>query len=365
MQSVASSEILDHWLFDEFRLDGRSLGIYRIIFSTYVILFFGSGSINSLRTVPDAFYHPPYGPMLLFDGFPSPVFFSIIGVLVYVGAFALLLGYRTRWASILTGLSLAAGYGFLYSLGKINHNMFVILVPLLMAWSKWGAYYSVDRLLGRAPRETEVDGWPVAFMAVCLGVALFIAGMAKILGGWLDPSLQAVQTRIVRYFYLNDRQALLASTFATLDWPLLWEVADWATVAVEVGLLFCVWNVSAFRGGLALLVFFHLGVLLTMDISFQHQIFVYALFVEWGETFSFRQHYASIKQATSFVEEWHLPVLISVISIGYYYIGSPVPLINQVVPIEVGVSPTTLILMLGAAIFAGWKVLRKVSSLQL
>jgi len=139
-------------------------------------------------------------------------------------------------------------------------------------------------------------------------------------------------------------------------------MADWATVALEIGLLFCLWNVSAFRGGLALLVFFHLGVLLTMDISFQHQIFVYALFVDWENTFKFIELSVGIPK---FFRDWYFPLFIGVISVGYYYVGSPVSLVNQVVPIEIGVSPTTLILMLGAAIFSIWKMARKISSLQI
>jgi len=360
MRSFISPAVLDRWLFEEFRLNAKSLSVYRIVFSVYLILFFNRGSMRSLGALPDVFYHPPYGPMLLFDGFPSPAVFSVVTVGVYLGAFALLLGYRTMWASLLTGFSLMVGYGFLYSLGKINHNMLLILVPLVMAWSRWGAHYSADRLLDRAPEETEVDGWPVAVMALCVGVALFIAGVAKALGGWLDPSLQAVQTHVVRNFYLNDRQALLASTFVNLDWPILWEVADWATVALEIGLLFCVASVSAFRGGLALLVFFHLGVLLTMNISFQHQLFVYALFVEWETLFSPGGVPIVGEGIREAAEDWHFLSLVVMLTVGYYHLESPVSVLNRIVPLETGVSPTTLILMLGAAIFTGGMVVRRI-----
>jgi len=349
-------------MFDEFDLGDRSISLYRIMFSLYILIFVNVKSIETLGRIPETFYHPPYGPMLLFDGFPSPVVFSIITFLVYLGAFALLLGYRTKWASLLTGLSLAVGYGFLYSLGKINHNMLLILVPLVMAWSRWGSYYSVDRIQGRMPEKTNVDGLPVTFMAVCLGVALFIAGMAKILGGWLDPSLQAVQTHIVRNYYLNDRHALLAATFVNIDWPLFWEMADWSTVVLEVGLLLSVFKLSWFRGIISFLVFFHVGVLLVMNISFQHQLFVYALFVDWeGDLHVGGLLEGVMSPRETLGEGWRPPILIGALSGIYYYVGSPVSLINRV-PVELGVSPTTLILMLSAAIFTAWKVSRRVSS---
>jgi membrane glycosyltransferase len=141
-------------------------------------------------------------------------------------------------------------------------------------------------------------------------------------------------------------------------------MADWATVVLEIGLLFCVWNVSAFRGGLALLVFFHLGVLLTMNISFLHQIFVYALFVGWENILPINQRSKETSALPDFVKEWHVPVFVVGVALGFYYVGSPVFLINRIVPIDTGVSPTTLILMLGAAIFTGGMVVHKVFFLQ-
>jgi hypothetical protein len=266
---------------------------------------------------------------------------------------------------LVTGVSLTAGYGFLYSLGKINHNMLLILVPFVMAWSRWGACYSIDRVQGRVPEKTDVDGWPVAFIAVCLGVALFIAGMAKILGGWLDPSLQAVQTHVVRYYYLYDRHTLLASMLVNIDWPLFWEVADWSTVLLEIGFLFFVFSASWFRGVIALAVFFHVSVLLTMGISFLHQIFVYALFVDWKDTLSLGQGSGKGKPLWRDLAKGECaPALIVALSCVYYYIGSPVSAFDRLIPLETGGSPTTLILMLSACTFTVWKAARKVSALR-
>jgi hypothetical protein len=75
--------LLDRWIFDEFDLGDRSISLYRILFSLYVSIFFNVKSIETLGRIPETFYHPPYGPMLLFDGFPSPVVFSIITFLVF------------------------------------------------------------------------------------------------------------------------------------------------------------------------------------------------------------------------------------------------------------------------------------------
>ena len=199
----------DRWLFDEYKIGNKSTCVFRIIYSVYIVLFIDLSQFRELANVPNAFFHPPYGPMLVFDGFPGDFFFySLEGVAAF-SIIALLFGYYIRLASLLTGISLLVGYGFLYSLGKVNHNILVLIIPLFMAGSNWGSRLSLDALHGRVP-DRKSTGWPIALIAASLAVAMFIAGAGKVIGGWFDPSLQATQSHLVHQFFANERQDLLA-----------------------------------------------------------------------------------------------------------------------------------------------------------
>lgn len=340
------SQAFDQWLFDEYKTDPLSLSIFRLLYALYLLLFVDVFQLRQLAYVPDAFFHPPYGPLLVLDGFPADWFsYGLEGVAV-ASIMGLLLGYRTRLASLLTGTSLLVGFGYLYSLGKVNHNILVLLIPFVMAGSNWGARWSVDRLAGRES-EQDAQGWPVALVAVSLAVAMGIAGIGKVISGWLDPTLQATQSHFIHQYFVNSRQDLLAPFFLSVKNELFWEVQDWATVILEVGFLGAVLSARWLRGFVVVAVFFHLAVALTMNIMFVQQIPVYALFVEWSRFVPEGRGWEKAgTPALSTGAELGLFVLLAV---AYYGLGS-------------GMSNTAFALIAFAALFGGVRGLQFLGS---
>ena len=96
----------------------------------------------------------------------------------------LLVGWKTR----LVGLALAAvlfvGNSFEYSFGKINGDILLIVTLLVMSFSGWDRKFSVD-----AQRRTfrcAAPCWPLALLALLIGLAMLSAAVPKATSGWLN-----------------------------------------------------------------------------------------------------------------------------------------------------------------------------------
>jgi len=147
----------DQWIFDSYRATPEGLGLYRIAYASFALLFIAPGhttynTFTPLASLPDVFFHPPPGPMQLLPGFPAALFFETLHVLLVLSLTAILFGFFTQTASVATTVLFLIGYGFSYSLGKVNHNMLFVLLPAGMALSNWGAAYSFDAHANRTPR---------------------------------------------------------------------------------------------------------------------------------------------------------------------------------------------------------------------
>jgi hypothetical protein len=295
--------------------------------------------------------------MIVFDGFPGDVFFIFLEAVLVVSIVSLLFGYYTRIASVITGVSLLVGFGFLYSLGKINHNIFIILVPLAMAGSNWGNRWSLDALHERV-LDRKPQGWPLAVIAASLASAMFIAGAGKLIAGWLDPSLQATQAHLVDQFFQNGRRDLLAPVLLSFDNDVFWELQDWATVILEVGFLGAALRLSWIRGFMVAAVFFHLGVALSLNIAFAVQIPVYALFVDWSQ-FVDRGYKPAVVTKVLASQQYSVGVLL-IVAIIYYLTGPLGSAVDWWIQFDSGMRATDLIIIVLASVFAGGMVFRSI-----
>jgi len=267
-----------------FNVSARGLALYRIAFAVFALLAAAPGHhpyfrFTPLADIPDVFFLPPPGPMQFLSGFPPEVFFEALHIGIVTALVALLLGYRTRLASVATTVLMLVGFGFSYSLGKINHNILFVLLPLLMAGSGWGAAWSLD---ARRTRERpRVSSWPLVLTATVTSFAMCTAGFPKVLGGWLDPSTQAARSRLLDGFFVKERQDFLAEAAVSMQNDVIWELLDIATVAFEMGFLLALLYPAVFRIFAAGAVFFHAGVMLIMNIAFPLNFIVYAVALPW------------------------------------------------------------------------------------
>ncbi len=279
------SEKFNKWIFDTYPFQPRDLAAYRIFYSLFILFVLMPGRpsylyYNFMADLPSDLFFPPYGPMFLLSGFPPAWFYLLLETGIVVTAVLLLVGYKTRWISLLLGILILIGNGFSYSMGKINHDIIVPLIPLFMAFSGWGAYLSADKKLSDPP---PVDSsWPVPAIAIFLGFMMFTAGFPKILGGWLSLESFATYGHLINQHFINGRTDFLSAFFVGLDSPVFWVFLDYATILFEVGFLFAVFSFKWMRIFCCLAVIFHFSVMMMLNISFTPNLIVYALFIfDW------------------------------------------------------------------------------------
>jgi hypothetical protein len=270
--------------FDRWVQDGPftavDLGLYRIIYAVATLLTVSD--VQWVGAFPDSLIDAPTGPFQLLSGFPSPTVLVVLEVLRSVALALLAVGIWTRWVSLAVAVLLLVTYGLSYSLGKIDHTILVVLAPLALSFAQWGRRVSVDAVLNKRAAEPQAQ-WPLRFLALVVGLALFAAAWVKLTTGWLSPATQAALGHSLVRFYSYDTTSWSAQWIATTSSSRFgWEIIDWLTVAFEFAILLAVPWWRAFRMAIAAAVLFHLGVYLAMDIDFSFNVVVYGAFVSWA-----------------------------------------------------------------------------------
>ena len=258
-----------------------SLAGFRIIYATISLLLLPD--FSWVASWPDSMYNPPPGPMQLFSGFAPEIVLRVLEAAFAVCLVAILIGWRTRlFSGLAVGVAMA-GFGFTYGLGKIDHDILLVLIPGAMALAGWGDRLSVDavRRGGRAAPAEGAEQWPLRLFALVIGLAFMTAALPKVNGGWLAWDSHAVQAMQARHYLSNGAQGLLAGPFFHYNSGIFWEAMDIATIALEAGMLLAVLNWRSTRVAFAIATTFHLGVWLLMTIPFVMNVIAYGFVVRW------------------------------------------------------------------------------------
>jgi hypothetical protein len=257
----------------------EALGLYRVLYALGSLALWRPVPSEALSSIPDAFFFPPAGPIQLLSGFPSAAVLTALEAGALSALVALLLGYRTHVAGIAFGVLSILQCGLRYSTGKIDHELLIVLVPVVLAWSGWGDRFSVDEWRhGRPHRRRRPSARPIAVLALLVGATFAASGAAKTLTGWLDPRGSAVWGWAVTYqdygWPVNDVNRWLVPRYV----PALWEAMDVATVLFELGFLVAALSGRWFRPYLVLALGFHIGILLVFGIDFSRLLLLYLAF---------------------------------------------------------------------------------------
>jgi Vitamin K-dependent gamma-carboxylase len=274
---------LDHWIFDAYKSTPRSLAVSRILIGAYLVLW-RFPDVRWMRSLPDAFYRPPPGPLRLTGGVPSSGALTALSVVLSVTTVALLVGYHTRLASCVTGLLLFTVDGFAYSFGHVHHSgTYLAAVLVIMAASGWGDAYSVDavRRRDRAARTTT-EAWPGALAALVLGFLMLTAVLPKLTSGWLDPATLAVRSHVVHYHFVAPNDGLLGSLPLGSTSALVWKPLDYLTVLFELGFAVAIVSPRRLRIFCAAAVAFHFAIFLAFGIDFTASVVAYSIFFPWS-----------------------------------------------------------------------------------
>lgn len=277
-----NNDRFSRWIFESYQPTAEGLALYRILVSLMMLFFLlpDPTYYSYLAEFPDDFYSPLPGPMMLFNEFPPALLLQIIHGLLVASWIAVLVGYKTKYASLISaGLTLIL-LGFIFSIGKANHQLMIVLTPAIMAFSNWGDAYSIDSF--NQNKSQKAEGWPLVLLALFIGFMFFTAGLPKIIGGWLDFDSLATRGHLLNQYFVRGRTELLSGLAVDIQSPLFWGFLDYATVMFEVGFLVAVFRAGWTRLFVCLAVLFHFSTMLTLNIAFLVNFPAYAAFLPWG-----------------------------------------------------------------------------------
>lgn len=273
---------VDAWIFGAYRAAPGDLAVYRIGYAAYLLLAVGPVGLW-VDAAPRAFFNPPPGLAALAADFPRAGFLLALNLALVALSGLLLVGWSTPAVSVATGVVLLWIKTWEYADGKINHDILLVLVPLLLAGSGWGNALSVDARRAPSPDPLRPRStWTLALAAFVTGMAMFGAGALKLMTGWLDPATHATYGHLVVNNMGAGRGAWLSGYALAWDAPLAWEAADWAATVLEAGFLLALLRQRWMNTALALACLFHLAVWLLFDIVFSANVLAYGAFVAWS-----------------------------------------------------------------------------------
>lgn len=261
-----------------YRAEPRFLAVLRIAYGAWILLF--PVDILWIGGIADEFFRPRPGPFSVLDQAPPMGVLIAISVIRAILAVVLILGIYTLPVSLVLAACMIVVSGISYSFSKVDHFILFELVPVFLAFAGWGARWSLDswRTRRRGRADAPSRGMPVLLFALTIGWAMLSAAVPKVMGGWLEPSRQATRGYIARDAAIDDKLGPLGPWLLTFDFDPFWKAMDYATIAAEGALILFVLTPLIYRLWLVLLIAFHVGVYLTLGISFLDYSLVYAVF---------------------------------------------------------------------------------------
>jgi hypothetical protein len=293
------------------RNDALSLGIFRIFWGTYILLFYAPYSAF-VGQVPQSFYNPHVlSPASLFAGFP-PYWLMLAGDLVRIWLVVLItIGIKTRFCTIILCSLTLIMTSFVYSFGKIDHDTLLWAVTLCLAFTDWGVPYALvpDRRI-----KPKVAARALATAGLLIAFGMFTAGFDKALR-WinLDLSTSGFLSWFYPGYYTLDRKLLLAPLVLKVP-PQLFKILDYAAVAFELSpFFFLLMGRVGWRVWILVATCFHLANALLLNIPFHIHVLVYLPFLALARFFGESNEGDSV---TNVDFSWRIPIIIFALILG-------------------------------------------------
>lgn len=247
-----------------YSISNRESSFFRLTYGLYVILFIGLPFNLEFASYPSIFFFPPpFSLANITDTFLNESLWTGLHVIIYFPFWFMILGFKTKVSTIIYVSSMVVFKSYVYSIGKVDHDFQLIILPLFMLFTGWGDFFSIDSMLRKVKRPRQPSSVPLSAFAIALSISYLIAGFYKIKGNWLDISTQAIA-----HIIAHDQRAIQELP-KIISSQVLFEAADWLIVLFEVAFVFCYPKPNLFRPLLLIAILFHTSVLLLMGIHFR------------------------------------------------------------------------------------------------
>lgn len=265
------------------------IGLFRIIYAVFYLWVIARYNYPELATIPAG----QWKPLITYSWMPTPPiapFLIVAQIGLILGLMLVLVGYRTRFSTLLVLLTGIFLTGVRYSFNKMDHydHLMVSYIPAIMFLYDWGRTYSIDAIL-RARRGISVpdpntsnwqDAWPLLLVLAIVVVLFTMAGVLKLYpdrGSWIwnEDVIRKVTHKYNKGFEPNPLAFLIVNN-AIVYGPL-----RFLAVGFETSFILAIFSrrFRAFFIGSAVL--FHLYNLVFNGIDFVEMMIVYAFFIDW------------------------------------------------------------------------------------
>ncbi|SIN70586.1 HTTM domain-containing protein [Agromyces cerinus] len=298
----------------------RTLALSRIAFAGGLLFIWVPTDAAPLGRLAGELFAPPLGPMAVLPEFPPEAFLLALELLSRAALILILMGWRTRDASLAFALSESILAGTRYSTGKIDHDILLYtVVPAVMAFSGWGETMSIDSYQSRIRRRSDHSALAVAAVALAVGAMFFTSGLAKAATGWLRPdgsALEAWATLYANSYGLPPAGTLLLETLP--GWA--WKCLDLATVLFELGFFVAIALRPVARFYVIGAAIFHIGILFVLGIDFSKLVLVYLILIGTlgAKTPSDRGHPNQRERPALVVWRWPIAITLALLSLWQY-----------------------------------------------
>jgi hypothetical protein len=265
----------------------RNVAAARITFAAYSIWVLASRNLAEMSALPSDFWSR-VGPTSRWRYLDFPGHSSLEHALVWVAGGALvcaLLGVLPRLSCFVSGI-------LLYHLAPLESIIWIphpyargltisVIALLTLAFSPCGDWWTLTRREKTLPALSADYTWPVRLIQVFLVQVYLFAGYAKVaVVGWKWASADNVRNWIL-YCIEEDQIRVFHSLGAWVaERPTVCLAIGVTTLVIELGMFTVLFSKTARRVLVPLVVLFHLGILLCMNLTFLNvpQLLV---FVNW------------------------------------------------------------------------------------
>jgi hypothetical protein len=225
-----------------------NLGLCRVLFFGAFILFYLREDFSAWGEVSNAFWMP----ISFFETLHLPVLSSgLLAVIQGIWKVSLALsclGLFTRTSTVSSFIFGVYLLGLQHNFGKMSHyDALVVIVLGIMALSRCGDAYSIDRLIRsvrggsnpsvqRTPRVSGEYTWPIRAVWLMLALIFFAAGVAKLRHSGLEWifSDNMMITLIEANYHTSNADPLLPWGLYVAQYGWLTRLLAAATIVLEV-----------------------------------------------------------------------------------------------------------------------------------
>jgi hypothetical protein len=223
----------------------------------------------------------------------SPLLASVALKTIAISAFAAMLGFGTRFFSVIFLIGTFYLNGFPNFFGKINHNHYIIWFAAILCFAPCADVLSVDawwrkrKTAGSEPPAKPVNYYnvPIKLVALLIGIIYFFPGFHKI---WSSGLQWALSDNVRNQGYLK--------WFEIDKWPnggsehfyhFAFMIAGLFTLYFETTFIFLLFQKKARVFAVILGLIFHLATFWLMHINFIYLLLCYVIFIDWDNVFKY------------------------------------------------------------------------------